>query len=830
MKKYFLFHLVSIVAAWIICPLAQSQVSQPIKSFGFSNLSGDGSRSALIEGDDGSLYGTTEYGGPQDSGTVFKVAKAGTNYTVLLSFSGTGTNGARPYAGLLKANTGILYGTTCYGGSNNVGTIFQLTQSGNNYSVLKNFSTNSGDGLYPRAGLMQASDGLLYGTTYWGGTSNLGTVFRLDTNGGSYAVLKSFTGKTNDGGKPFAALVEGTNGALFGTTFTGGLTNQGTVFTLKKDGTGFAVLKSFTGTNGDGRFPCASLTVGSDNLLYGSTRSGGSSSNWGTIFRLGQNGSNYTVVGGFTITNGGFHPHGQLIEGSDGSLYGTTYQGGVSNCGTVFKISKNGTGGIVVLTNFMGVYANGANPEAGLLKASDGMLYGTTYRGGADNYGTLFNLAEAGTNFADLRDFSLSGGDGSYPNGIFQASDGLLYGITEGGGSNDLGTVFKMNDDGSGLAILHHFNPTNADGNYPMMLREGDAGWLYGTTYSGGVSNLGTVFKLDKNGTNYTVLKSFTNSISEGANPYFSTESGDGRLFGTACFGGANSDGVVFGLNTDGSAYTVLYSFTGTGGDGANPGAGFVITAAGVLYGTTEAGVSSSNGIVYALNTNGSGYAILKQFTGSSNGGNPWGALILDSDGMLYGTTAGDTINSNGAGAVFKINTNGGNYQVLHNFNNADFPVSGLVKAPNGLLYGTTEFGGTSNLGTVFLLDKNGRSYAVPLPFTGGNTGSQPQGMSAAGGNGLLYGTTVEAGGMGLGTVYALTSCVAITSIQLGNPAILNLAGASNQTYQIQATTNLTSPLWESLGSSTVGSTGVSQFTDFTIPNYPARFYRSLTP
>ncbi len=589
--------LLPVVAAGCLDGLmVQAQTSTPLKSFGFSSLSGVNPRSALIEGDDGALYGTTEYGGVQDLGTVFKVAKTGTNYSVLKSFSGGDGDGARPYAGLLKASNGFLYGTTGYGGSNEMGTVFRLTQDGNNYEVLKIFSTNTVDGRNPRAGLMQGSDGLIYGTTYSGGSSNAGTVFCLDTNGDNFAVIKSFTGRTNDGGKPFGTLVEGTNGALWGTTFIGGLSNRGTVFMLNKNGSGFYVPKSFKGVLGDGQFPQASLNLGSDKLLYGSTRSGGAS-NWGTIFRLGQNGSNYIVVGTFTDSVGGMHPHGSMVEGSDGAMYGTTYQGGTSNYGAVFKINKDGSGGLSIVTNFLGAYGGGINPEAGLLKASDGAFYGTTYRGGANKYGTLFKLTQDGTLFSDLRDFSLSGGDGSFPDGVFQASDGLLYGIAEGGGSFDMGAVFKMNVDGSNPVVLHHFNPTNADGCFPTMLRESTGGWLLGTTYSGGDSNLGTVFKLDKNGDNYQILRSFSGAGGDGANPYFLTAAADDRIYGTTFKGGTNNNGVIFGMNPDASGYSVLRIFRGyTTGDGANPGAGLLVATDGYLYGITEwGGTNSSN-------------------------------------------------------------------------------------------------------------------------------------------------------------------------------------------------------------------------------------------
>ncbi len=817
------------IAGWCaLGPAATAQtLPQVVKAFGVSEQSGTGSRAALIEGDDGALYGTTEYGGIYDGGTVFKMAANGTNYTVLKHFSGSGGDGTRPYAGLLKATNGLLYGTTCYGGSNSVGTIFRLAQDGGNYAVLKNFSTNAADGRNPRAGLMQASDGNLYGTTYGGGSSNQGTIFKLGADGGSYAMLASFTGRTNHGGKPFAGLVEGTNGALYGTTFVGGLSNRGTVFRLNKDGTGFSLLKSFTGTSGDGRHPCAGLIRGSDNWLYGSTRIGGVS-NWGNIFRLGQDGSGYSVIGSFTDPNGGRHPHGRLVEGADGALYGTTYQGGASNLGTVFKLAKDGSGGLVQLAAFSQAFTDGANPEAGLLKASDGWLYATTCRGGAASYGTIFKLAEGGTNFATVRDFSLSGDDGSFATKVFQASDGALYGTTESGGSNDLGTVFKLNADGSGQAILHHFTRANADGNYPTMLLEAADGWLYGTTHSGGTSNLGTVFKLTTSGSNYAVLRSFAGP--DGGNPFGITVSADGRVFGTAYRGGSNQNGVVYSMSSDGSDFAVLHSFTGTNGDGAGPGAGLVLSGNGVLFGTTEQGGISNNGTIFRLGANGADYAVLKVFDGGAGGFGPWGGLVLDGDGLLYGTTAGDVVNSGGGGVVFSMNTNGSNYRVLRNFDRAVFPSAGLVKAPNGLFYGTAEYGGSNGVGAVYALSGSGGSYAEICGFSTGTGGSRPQSGLSIGRRGVLYGITVDSAAMGLGAVFALDSPVNVTSIRYIHHAVLTLAGASNQTYVIQAATNPVASAWINLGTNMVSVDNLDVFHDFAATNHPARFYRSTSP
>ena len=278
---------------------------------------------------------------------MFKLSKDGTgNYTihtVLKSF--TDSDGANPYASLMEASDGAVYGTT-FRGSNTRGTVFKLSKDGNgNYTihtVLKNFTGT--DGFYPYAALVEGSDGVLYGTTYQGGSNNYGTVFKLSKDGtGNYTIhtaLKSFTG--SDGAYPYAGLLAGSDGALYGTTASGGSSVYGTVFKMSKDGSGnytvHTVLKNFTGA--DGANPPAGLVEGSDGALYGTTANGGSSG-YGTVFRLSTNGSgNYivhTVLKSFTGSDGA-NPYAGLVEANDGALYGTTYYGGSSGNGTVFRI------------------------------------------------------------------------------------------------------------------------------------------------------------------------------------------------------------------------------------------------------------------------------------------------------------------------------------------------------------------------------------------------------------------------------------------------------------------------------------------------------------
>jgi uncharacterized repeat protein (TIGR03803 family) len=219
----------------------------------------------LIEGTDGALYGTTAAGGVSNFGfgTVFTLRKDGSGYAVIKRFGGT--DGERPYGDLVEGTAGALYGTTYGGGLSNLGTVFRLDKSGSNYRVLHNF-LGGPDGKNPLAGLIRGTDGALYGTTEFSDSTTRGTVFKLDEDGNNYVVLHAFSGP--DGSQVQAKLLQGTDGALYGTTAFGGSGVAGTVFKLNTDGSGFGLLRNFTTHGGDAAGPLGGLFEASDGVLY----------------------------------------------------------------------------------------------------------------------------------------------------------------------------------------------------------------------------------------------------------------------------------------------------------------------------------------------------------------------------------------------------------------------------------------------------------------------------------------------------------------------------------------------------------------------------------
>lgn len=348
-----------------------------LHSFG-GGTDGTNPQAGLITDSAGNFYGTTSGGGAGSGGTVFKITATGTE-TVLYSFAGS-TDGREPQANLVMDSAGNLYGTTYYGGISDEGTVFKVTPAGAE-TVLHSFVGGT-DGMYPMAGLVMDSAGNLYGTTYEGGLQTAGTVFKISP-GGTETILYSLP----NGADPEAGLVMDSAGNIYGTTKTGGTSGRGSVFEISPSGTE-TLLYSFGGA-ADGAYPLAGLVMDSAGNLYGTTYEGGSN-NQGTAFKISAAGTEtvlYSFAGG---TTDGANPQASLIMDSSGNLYGTTYNGGVYSEGVVFKISPTGTE--TVLYPFGFASPDGANPQAGLVMDSAGNLFGTTYSGGSYQFGTVFEI------------------------------------------------------------------------------------------------------------------------------------------------------------------------------------------------------------------------------------------------------------------------------------------------------------------------------------------------------------------------------------------------------------------------------------------------------
>lgn len=344
----------------------------------------------VIEDAAGNLFGVAHQGGATNNGVVFEIAADGTE-TVLYSFK-AGSDGRKPEAGLLEDAAANLYGTTFYGGGTcDCGIVFRLAADGTE-TVLHTFAGGQ-DGANPQAGLIADAAGNLYGTTTLGGSGGNGIVFKL-APGGKLTVLHAFTGGA-DGGYPQASLTMDKKGGLYGTAVVGGTNDFGTVFKLTPRGA-FKVLHAFAGGK-DGENPLAGLIEDKAGNFYGTTRLGGENGTGcfgdgcGTVFRLAPDGTN-TVLYAFSGGSDGSEPYGGVVADGKGNLYSATPFGGTKDgFGTAFKLAPDGT--FKVLHTFAGP-SDGEYPEAGLIIGNTGKLYGTAYVGGADAWGTVFELAK----------------------------------------------------------------------------------------------------------------------------------------------------------------------------------------------------------------------------------------------------------------------------------------------------------------------------------------------------------------------------------------------------------------------------------------------------
>jgi uncharacterized repeat protein (TIGR03803 family) len=362
---------------------------------------------------------------------------AAQTFTVLANFDGS--NGANPDSGILTVDLqGNLWGATGWGGTNNLGTIYEMSPSGA-LTTVYNFGSAPGDSAQPCTAPIFGTDGNLYGTAC--GTHEIpGIVYRL-TPGGLLTVLHTFD--IFDSGyqtAPFS-LVQGTDGYFYGVAFNFG---SGAVFKIAPDGT-FTNLHTFSGPDGKGPF-CA-LVLGPDGYFYGTTLFGGlyddGFETGGTIFKISPTGT-FASLYSFGENEG--TSSAALILAKDGNFYGTTEVGGPNNCpvgpsntcGTIFKMTPNGT--VSILHNF--VSSDGAGPSGPLLQASDGNFYGTTELGGAYGYGTIFQMTPTGT-LTVLHNFTSTDGTTSQ-SGLLQHPNGQLYGFQLDGGANGDGTVYTI--------------------------------------------------------------------------------------------------------------------------------------------------------------------------------------------------------------------------------------------------------------------------------------------------------------------------------------------------------------------------------------------------
>ncbi len=361
------------------------------------------------------------------------------NYTILHEFAGLPADGYNPCK-RLTTDGNRLYGMTARGGTHDRGIIFSMGIDGSGYTILHEFGDIADDGRWPQAGFV-LNNGTLYGMASRGGTHDHGTIFSIGTDGSGYNIFHEFDASADDGQWPFGSPILEDN-RLYGMTENGGAHDDGVIFSIGTDGSGFTLLHSFSDAAGNG--PRGTL-LSDGSTLYGMTEYGGADGE-GVAFSIGIDGSNFDLLHTFSPgPNDGENPRGTLIS-DNSTLYGVTHIGGAGwvggdYYGTIFSVGIDGSD-FTVLHNCTGGRYDASNPSHGVVSHGS-RLYGLSNLGGIYNGGTLFSIGTDGSDFTIHHDFAGGVDDGSFPSGVLLLEGYTLYGMTDIGGDDNRGVIFS---------------------------------------------------------------------------------------------------------------------------------------------------------------------------------------------------------------------------------------------------------------------------------------------------------------------------------------------------------------------------------------------------
>ncbi len=630
--------------------------------------------------------------------------------------------------GSLIHSGGKLWGVTQFGGEGS-GVIFTLDTDGSNYQVVHKFQKLSGKS--PLGALLDVG-GVLWGTTNEGGENGVGLVFSIKNDGSDFMVHHNFDGIEGSG--PIGALTFA-NSKIWGTSNYGGSYGGGTIFNIETDGTGFATVHHF-GLNTDGRNPPVALTHASSKI-WGMTTNGGSSGS-GTIFSLNEDGTGYSIEHNFTqnLTISA----GQLLE-HGGKLWGTTSNGGANIWyGVVFSINTDGSGYTTVYDFDL---TSGAYPKAGLV-ISNNRFWGHTNGGGSSSKGVVFSLALDGSDYQVEHTFT--GSDGDFSDSKKLLVDGnKLWGLRTYGGTSMEGTVFSIDNDGTNFTKAHDFGSSDGIAPSSSILKVGNMYW--GASISGAANGGGSIFFMEENGGNWTKVHDFDYSspVLLGDLVYSNQ-----KIWGMTKSIGSNFGGQIFHIDTDGQNYSVVHEFSST--DGVNPEDG-LIESNGKLWGVTRSNGGDFRGTLFSIDTSGTNFTKHVDFS-RDNTSRPVGNL-LESQGKLWGLTYGLGDARSGNGIIYKIDTTGENFTIIHEFDSINgLGALGSLIEVEDKFWGTTFQGGVNDVGVIFTLDNDGTNFTKMHDFDTIN-GWGPRGSLLHLGD-RLYGITSNGGIHNDGVIFSI--------------------------------------------------------------------------
>ena len=709
------------------------------------------------------FWGMTRVGGEYNSGVIFKTDENGNNQSVEQSFLKVA--GRHPFNNkLCEANNGKLYGLTTEGGDTSSGSqgnglLYEYDPESKIY--VNKIEFNVSNGASPRAGLLLATNGKLYGTTSQGGTNGYGVLFEYDPTTNAYIKKVDFDG-VNKGSFPYGNLIQADNGKLYGTTIYGGITKDlnfagdGVLFEYSIDSEIFVKLFDFQkALSGVGPSGVIQTTNG---RLYGLTFQGGtansSSEGDGTLFEYYIDTNSFSTRITFNNITQGWGPRGSLLEAINGKLYGTTYSGGSNDKGVLFEYDID-TFDLVNKQNFNGSDMGGS-PRGSLIQLANGKIYGTTNAGGTtvNSVGVLFEFNPDTNDFISEMEFGVIGIEsrGNAPEaGLIQATNGKLYGTTTFGGVANDGVLFEYEPITNNYTKEFDFQgyQNGALPHSDMMLADNNK--FYGLTRHGGAYGVGTLFEFNP-ATNILTKKIDFDGVSMGKNP-------EGNLI-------QGSNGNFYGLATDNNYEIVLFEYNPLtkiftnklspvdAAKGSEPKGSLLEASNGKFYGLTNGGGIYGKGILFEYNPNTDVFTKKIDFSGTNNGAYPLGSLIQGANGKIYGLTRLGGNSNQGTLFEFDLDTSVLTKKIDLVSINGNTPKGDLIQAANGKFYGMTSIGGANDLGLLFEYDLNLNTIIVKLDFDGTNNGANPEGSLMKASNEKLYGLTTKGGANNYGVMF----------------------------------------------------------------------------
>lgn len=730
----------------------------------------------------GPYWGMTASGGTGGVGTIFSITEAGTFTTKhnFVRFDGGGPKGE-----VVKASNGLYYGVTEFGGTEGVGILFSYNPSNGVFAVLKNFSstttTATAIGGRPIRGVVIAPNGRIYGTCSIGGLNNVGTMWEYNISTSTFAKKFDFDGLvTGKGSTPRGRLLMHTNGTIYGTTQLGGANGRGCIFSYAPAATTNTKLFSFPAlpATATGAQPICGLLQASNGLLYGFASVGGANG-FGTIFSFNLTGSAYTKLYDFATATGR-SPLAEFVQPSNGILYAAASAGGASNGGVIFSwnIGTSTYTDLVDLDN-----QTGYSPFSRMTVASNGLLYGTTDAGGTGDAGVLYSFNTTTNAYSTVYAMA-SGGFADTWGGVIEDPAGTLLCMTSTGGTGGQGALFRYvlaTSTATELVAFSYSNGANPRGR----LCKASNGLFYGLTSSGGSSSGGVLFSFDPNSNTFTLRQTFNSTL--GTVPLGTLVEVSGKLYGVCSSGGITDGGTIFEYTIASNTLVNKVDLSLTAA-GTIPQNGLFKASNGKLYGNTSAAGANGLGTFFEYTPGSTTVTKRKDFS-VADGSQPLGDVVQANNGLLYGTTSLN--GSNGKGTIFSFNTTSNTFTTLYHFNGLEGATPGgdLLQASNGKLYGAFKEEGQGMSGGLFSWTIGSDTYTEEYDFNIPPTtteGKYPDCSLVQGSNGLLYGTTNQGGANDLGLIFRFSpSALTCTTLQ-------TFAGVSNGSLPYEGLTSET--------------------------------------